>query len=429
MGRYSHAGSFKSWCSRCPQDPEYPAERINFILQDCEVHSLITKHRLAGKHPEFSCPALVIEQELRNAENESNAKINIEEIGLSDEHICYVIYTSGSTGKPKGVAIKHQSVCNYLQQAKKIYKLQSSDRVYQGFSVTFDASIEEIWTTLTSGATLITTNDKALRSGAGLVDFLHQHEVSFFSTIPTLLTMLEPPFPALRLLVLGGETCHTDLVDRWSHPNLRIINTYGPTEATVITTYSECQPGKPVTIGQPLPGCEVFILNSELQPARVNEEGEICIGGICLTDGYINRPDLSQTKFIDHPKLNKRLYKTGDLARKLENGDIQFIGRADNQVKLRGFRIELDEIEAVLHEYFGIRQAVVTVHRPPEGVESLVAYLLTNDTKTFNLKKLTQFLRSRSGALHGSKHIRNRRSIPIITKRQNRPKKFTTAKN
>ena len=138
-------------------------------------------------------------------------------------------------------------------------------------------------------------------------------------------------------------------------------------------------------------GCEVFILNSELQPARVNEEGEICIGGICLTHGYINRPDLNQTKFIDHPKLNKRLYKTGDLARKLENGDIQFIGRADNQVKLRGFRIELDEIEAVLHEYFGIRQAVVTVHRPPEGVESLVAYLLTNDTKTFNLKKLINF--------------------------------------
>ena len=112
----------KAGAAYVPLDPEYPAERINFILQDCEVHSLITSHRLAGKHPEFSCPALVIEQELRNAENESNAKINIEEIGLSDEHICYVIYTSGSTGKPKGVAIKHQSVCNYLQQAKKIYK-------------------------------------------------------------------------------------------------------------------------------------------------------------------------------------------------------------------------------------------------------------------------------------------------------------------
>ena len=388
----------KAGAAYVPLDPEYPAERINFILQDCGVQLLITSKSLANNCQALPCETFIMEQELKNLHTESATKIEPKHIGLSTDDLCYVIYTSGSTGKPKGVEIKHASVCNYLHEAKKIYDVQSTDRVYQGFSIAFDASIEEIWTTLTSGATLIATNDKALRSGAGLIDFLNHHRISFFSTVPTLLTMLEPPVPSLRLLVLGGEVCHQDLVSRWSQPNLRIINTYGPTEATVIATYTECSPGKPVTIGQPLPSCEVFLLNSELQPVGVNEEGEICIGGICLSRGYVNRPDLNQTKFINHPELNKRLYRTGDLARRLENGELQFAGRLDGQIKLRGFRIELDEIESVIMEYPGVRKAVVSVWQPPEGIETLVTYVIPANSQTFNRDNLPEFLHSRLAA-------------------------------
>lgn len=385
----------KTGAAYVPFDPECPQERIHCILEDCQVNLLITSNLINNLHAEFPCPVLLLDQELLSLAEESTTAIHPQEINLNPDNTCYIIYTSGSSGKPKGVAISHRNVCHYLQAVREIYQLQQTDKVYQGFSLAFDASVEEIWTAFSAGATLVTTNDKSLRSGAGLAEFLNENQISFFSTVPTLLTMLEPPLTSLRLLILGGEVCHQDLITKWSRPGLTILNTYGPTEATVVTTYTECQPNKPVTIGRPLAGYEVFLLDAQLQPVDLNQEGEIYIGGAAISSGYINHPELNQSKFILHPQFNKRLYRSGDLACRLANGDLQYIGRIDNQIKLRGYRIELDEIEAVIREYPGIRQAVVSIYQPPQGVPSLVAYLLPQQSDTFAAENLMEFLRSR----------------------------------
>ncbi len=379
-----------------PLNPDYPTERINYILKDSGASLLITTSHLLLQHETLDGEHLALDQELENLSTEATSPLNSTSSNLSPDDICYVIYTSGSTGKPKGVAIKHRSVCNYIMGATQVYGLGPGDRSYQGFSLAFDASVEEIWITLTSGATLIPTNDKALRAGAGLPEFLNKHRVSFFSTTPTLLSMLEPPIPSLRLIVLGGEVLPQDVVSRWSKPGLRIINTYGPTEAAVVTTYSECHPDTPITIGRPLPNCEVYILDEQMQAVGEEQEGEIYIGGVCLARGYINRPDLNEKKFIHHPELsNKRLYRTGDLGYRLANGEIQFTGRSDNQIKLRGFRIELTEIEAVIMQYPGVLNAIVSTWEQSPGVQSLVAYLTPESQHDFNLDALPDFLRSR----------------------------------
>lgn len=388
----------KAGAAYVPLDPECPTDRINYILKDCNVSLLITTNSLYKQHYAIPCAHFLFDQEYDQLIN-TTSKISTDQPNSFPDNVCYVIYTSGTTGKPKGVEITHRSVCNYVQEAKRIYAITQKDRVYQGFSIGFDASVEEIWPALTAGATLISTNNKAVRAGANLIEFLNHHQVSFFSTVPTLLRILEPPISSLRLLILGGEVCHQDLITRWSRSNLRIINTYGPTEATVVTTYCECHPDKPVTIGQPLSNYEIHVLNEKMQPVNVNETGELCIGGICLSRGYVNRPDLNQTKFFHHPELgNKRLYRTGDLCRILESGDLQFVGRSDNQIKLRGFRIELGEIEGVVMEHDSVRQAVASLWEQSPGVEFLTVYLIPENETNFCLDNLINYLKSRLAA-------------------------------
>ena len=384
----------KTGAAYVPLDPHYPAERIRFILSDCKPSLLLTSTSLANENPHFDCEYFYIDQEQQSQEILPLLPIETE---LTPNDLCYIIYTSGSTGKPKGVEITHRSVCNYVNAASQVYGIHSQDRVYQGFSVTFDASIEEIWLTFATGATLIPGNSAALHAGAGLVEFLTDNRITVLSCVPTLLALLETDnIPSLRLLILGGETCTQDLIARWSRNNLRILNTYGPTEATVVTTYAECHPDKPVTIGQPLPNYQVFILDSDLKPVAKGVTGELCIAGVCLARGYLNRPDLVKTKFINHPELdNIRLYRTGDLARITENDEIQFGGRIDAQIKLRGFRIELREIESVLIEYPGIRHAVVAPQEMASGATSLVAYLILKEGSHYDEEDLHHFLQSR----------------------------------
>ncbi|MBS0350408.1 MAG: amino acid adenylation domain-containing protein [Proteobacteria bacterium] len=375
-----------------PLDPEFPAERVEFILTDCNASLLLTTTLQSSKYTSLPCSTFILDE--KNPDWQAEPIEAPDELTLQPNAPCYVIYTSGSTGKPKGVEIAHNSVCNYVDHALKIYNLNSQDRIYQGFSLAFDASVEEIWLGLAAGGTLVTPHEKAIRAGAGLSQFLEQHTITFFSTIPTMLTMLEPPINSLKVLVVGGEVCSQELVKRWSKPGLRIINTYGPTEATVITTYSECYPDKPVTIGKPIANCEIYVLGEDLQPVASGAEGELCIGGICLSRGYINRPDLNQSKFITHPQF-KRIYRSGDLCRKLPNGELQFTGRRDGQIKLRGFRIELMEIESIITEYSGISQAAVSVWSQSPGVEFLVAYLKPSEGQQIDKMALHNFVRAK----------------------------------
>ena len=300
--------------------------------------------------------------------------------------LCYIIYTSGTTGRPKGVAVNHSSICNFLEVCSPIYRYTATDRVYQGMTIAFDFSIEEIWPTLFAGGTIVVGPNDHRRIGSGLAEFLIEKQVTVMCCVPTLLATLDRDIPSLRLLLVGGEACPRDLVQRWSRPGRRMLNTYGPTEATVTATWTELLPDRPVTIGRPLPTYTVHILDERRQPVPDGQTGEICIGGPGVARGYVNRPDLTADRFIpntfDAPTPGATLYRTGDLGRYTPDHEIEYLGRMDGQVKIRGYRIELSEIEAVLLEDKDIELAVVVKVSLDHGVDDLVAYLTLRNRLT-----------------------------------------------
>ncbi len=340
----------KTGAAYVPLDPEFPADRITYILDDCHARALITTSSLSERFEAFEGMRLTLDGDFPEFGTLSSLDVTCE--GMPED-VCYVIYTSGTTGRPKGVQIEHRSASHLVLAEAELFKVRPDDRVYQGFSVAFDASVEEIWLAFQAGATLVVGTREMVEAGPVLGRLLTEAGVTVFSTVPTLLSMLEDDLPTVRLLILGGEVCPPDLVERWAVPGRRMVNTYGPTEATVIATFADCQPGQPVTIGHPVPGYSIHLLNDQLQPSLPGEPGEICIGGPGVVRGYIGLPELTRSKFIDNPVrgLNDpspRLYRSGDLGRINAHGDIEYLGRIDSQVKLRGFRIELSEIESVL---------------------------------------------------------------------------------
>ena len=298
-----------------------------------------------------------------------------------ENEVCYIIYTSGSTGRPKGVEIEHRSIVNFLNVVTDVYGFLPEDRVFQGMSIAFDFSFEEIWTTFKAGATLVVAPvGECNLIGGELARFLIDQHVTVLVTVPTLLSSIEEDIPSLRLINIGGEPVPQHLVELWARSGRRILNTYGPTETTVTATWAEMVPGKPVTIGRPLPGYRVFIADEDGQQVRNGEIGEICIGGMGVARGYVKRPDLTAKCFIPDPNAeqgsNARFYRTGDLGRYTEEGEIEYHGRVDLQVKLRGYRIELSEIESVIMKSEDVQAAAVAVVTMPNRVEELVAYVV-----------------------------------------------------
>jgi len=380
----------KTGASYVPIETEIPDERVHYILQDANCSFVMTSSLQRNRIEHTKAQAIVMDEtSLIHTRPTHRPPV----MALGENKVCYVIYTSGSTGKPKGVEILHESICHYVKTASKLYGILPTDKIYQGFSFAFDASLEELWMAFANGATLIACTSKSIRSGVGLIDFLNHHHVTIFSTVPTLLSSLEGTLPELRLLILGGEACPSQLVETWYREGLEIINTYGPTEATVIATYALCAPENPVTLGTPLPGYEVIIMDEQLNPVPDGTAGELCIGGKALARGYVNLKEITARQFIPHPLYpHERLYRTGDLAIKNKEGNFEFLGRMDNQVKLRGFRIELNEIEKVMMKHPEIKQAVVCV----KGIEhpALVAYLRLKNLDSFNLQDFKNFLKN-----------------------------------
>jgi non-ribosomal peptide synthetase-like protein len=384
-----------------PLDPEYPADRIDYILTDCGVKTILTTNDLAREKAIAVADVICVDGQAEEIALESTARLDRHLVGTTERDLSYVIYTSGSTGRPKGVEIEHRSSTNYIRVANEsVYQIQPSDRVYQGFSIAFDASVEEVWCTFAAGATLVVGSVEQTRAGVDLAQFLTTQQVTVLSCVPTLLAMMAVEVPTIRLLILGGEQCPQELVSRWCNPHRRVLNTYGPTEATVVSTYQECQPDRPITIGKALPTYDVYILDEDLQLCPPGVEGEIHIGGICLARGYVNRPDLTAEKFInlDADKslgiIADRLYKTGDLGSWTEDGEIQFLGRIDGQVKLRGFRIELSEIESVIMQCAGVSAAVVAVKQVAQ-IDRLIAYLVPKQSLAeLDLGEIYEALRS-----------------------------------
>jgi amino acid adenylation domain-containing protein len=383
-----------------PLDPDYPADRIEYILADGGIKTIVTTSELASQKQVKTTNIVCIDRCQAELALESNVRPSPAVVNVGERDLSYVIYTSGSTGRPKGVEIEHRSSRNYIQVVNEtVYQITPLDRVYQGFSIAFDASVEEVWCTFAAGAALIVGSIEQVRSGVDLAHFLTEQRATVLSCVPTLLAMMEIEVPTIRLLILGGEQCPQELATRWCNDARRVVNTYGPTEATVVTTWHECHPDRVITIGKPLPTYQVYILDEDLEPVAPGEEGEIHIGGVCLARGYVNRPDLTAEKFIPNPftyspETSDRLYKTGDLGVWTPDGEIQFLGRIDGQVKLRGFRIELSEIESVIMQCAGVSAAVVAVKQVIE-IDRLIAYLVPKLDQELNLNQIWDTIRSR----------------------------------
>ena len=369
----------KTGAAYVPLDPDYPPDRVEYILSDCSASVLLTTSELAAKATGFPGAIVCVDAGLPQnllAVAEVPEKPSTQP---RPEDLCYIIYTSGTTGRPKGVQIEHRSACHFVQAESELFEIRPADRVFQGFSIAFDASVEEIWLAWAAGATLVGATAERVRSGAALSQHLSDAGVTVLSCVPTLLAMLEDDVPSLRLLILGGETCPPELVRRWCKSGRRVVNTYGPTEATVVATCAECDPQRPVTIGRPLPGYVALVLNDLLQPVANGDAGELVLGGVGIARGYLGLPKLTAEKFITldlDGSWSGRFYRTGDRARWSPGGELEFLGRMDTQVKIRGFRVELSEIEAVLLECAAVRNAAVVLREDQPGGARLLAYVV-----------------------------------------------------
>ncbi len=344
-----------------------------------------------------------------------------DERGEAADALCYVLYTSGTTGRPKGVAVAHPSICNFVRVAAESYGFGPSDRVYQGMSIAFDFSIEELWVPLVAGATLVPNASATSLFGDELAEFLESRNVSCLCCVPTLLASIERDLPQLRVLLIGGEACPPALVKRWSRPGRALLNSYGPTEATVTATLARMSPEKPVTIGRPLPTYSIVILDAKRAEALpLGKSGEIGIAGIGVAEGYLNRPELTDVKFIpdflaipNNP--SGRIYRTGDLGRITGDGEIEYLGRIDTQVKLRGYRIELTEIESVLLEIPEISQVAVTTFEPAPDAPELVAYYsVKHGAKAPDPANILGHLRSRLPAYMTPAYLERLPFIPTL---------------
>ena len=398
-------GILKTGAAYVPIDPEYPADRVEYILQDSRSAIIIVADEFAERIGSFPGKVVRLDSDQQRITLESTMRLDPHESLRAEEHesslraenLCYVIYTSGSTGKPKGVQIEHRNAVHLVLTEARRFAIQSDDRVFQGFSLAFDASVEELWLAWSAGATLVAATPEMIHAGPDLPVALTQSGITILSCVPTLLAMMEGGLPTVRILIVGGEACSSDLVTRWCRPGCRMFNTYGPTEATVIATWTECDPTRPVTIGEPLPGYTAFVLDENGTPLGTGESGELYLGGAGLARGYLGRDDLTQERFVMRSPVPgtrpQRLYRTGDLARWTSDGQLEFLGRIDGQVKLRGFRVELSEIESELIRCPGVLAAAVTVREDEPGTQQLIAYLVPRTGAEFDDDQLRLLLR------------------------------------
>lgn len=381
----------KTGAAWLPFDADTPAERVMVCLEDAQAFGILTH---AAGHEQLDAIACHIWDVAQLTVVSSEPCLRRTD--TDPRQPAYVIYTSGSTGKPKGVPISQGAICHFLRSENAVLGIRADDRVYQGFSVAFDMSFEEIWISYLVGATLWLAPREITADPDALPQALMQHGITVLHAVPTLLALFSADVPSLRLINLGGEMCPPALVDRWATPHRRVFNTYGPTEATVSASLAELQPGQPVTIGQPLPNYGLLVVDPEFRLLPQGETGELCIIGPGVATGYLGRPDLTAEKFLPNPWAAQAhegtLYRTGDLARIDAQGQIHCLGRADDQVKVRGFRVELGEIEATLNRHIGHGTAAVVL-KPVDDIEQLVAYLVVHGEAVLPVSTLRQQLR------------------------------------
>ncbi|MFZ4782883.1 MAG: amino acid adenylation domain-containing protein [Armatimonadaceae bacterium] len=358
-------------------DPTFPAGHIERILTDATPTVVITDETFANVLNDVGYPSARV----MTNETPMNGTFPQPPVvaGRETSDLAYLIYTSGTTGLPKGVMIPHAGISNLVASDIEYFDIGPGDRCAQGSSLSYDSSLEEIWLAWAVGGTVVVMSDEIARLGPDLVTWLQTERISVLCPPPTLLRTMGCDNPAealpdLRIIYVGGEALPIDVVDAWA-PGRRLVNGYGPTECSVTATRAEILPGVPVVIGKPVSNLVAHILDDALKPVQLGDSGELCIAGPGLALGYRNRPELTSEKFVTLPEVG-RVYRTGDLARILPNGDIDCMGRIDAQIKLRGYRIELEAIEAELVRCPGILEAACRV-QGSGGREELAAWVVT----------------------------------------------------
>jgi surfactin family lipopeptide synthetase C len=431
-------GVLKAGGAYVPLDPSDPKERLDFVLQDTQAPVLLTQSKLLSQLPTMTCDGrpttadgrLLMDDDARSSALEPSAVIghrssvicldaDWETIAHESEsnpasltaadNLAYVIHTSGTTGQPKGTMIEHRSLVNYLNWVNEFLLGEGIDSLPAIAKPSFDASLKQLLAPLLRGSEVWLVPDEFVTEPATLLRAVSKRKKAGINCVPSLWEAIlyelgssdRSISPENRsCLLVGGEQLTTELTERSfaAMSDLKIWNLYGPTEATANATVARIGRGESVTIGRPVANVRTYILNSHLQPTPFGVPGELYIGGAGVSRGYLNRPDLTAEKFIPNPFSDEpgaRLYKTGDLARCRPDGNIEFLGRIDDQVKLRGFRIELREIEAVLNQHPAVRQTVALVHNNLHGGKELAAYVVPQQDGIATINDLRSFLRSK----------------------------------
>ncbi|MCC5621781.1 non-ribosomal peptide synthetase [Nostoc sp. CHAB 5715] len=391
-----------------PLDPSYPQERLAFILQDAQILVLLTQQHLTENLPQHQTKVVYLDTDWETIAQQNSQNLINE---CTSNNLAYIIYTSGSTGQPKGVLVNHANVVRLLAATESWYNFNQHDVSTLFHSIAFDFSVWEIWGALLYGGKLVLVPYWLSRSPEDFYKLLSTQQVTVLNQTPSAFSQLIQAEESLetrnklslRLVIFGGEALQIESLRPWfkrhGDQSPQLVNMYGITETTVHVTYRlitmvDLEVASGSVIGRPIPDLQVYLLNKYRQPVPIGVPGEMYIGGAGVTRGYLNRPELTALRFIPNPfsnKPNARLYKSGDLARYLLNGDIEYLGRIDHQVKIRGFRIELGEIEAVITQHPAVRETVVV----SADVQSLVAYIVPHSEQTLAITELRHFLESK----------------------------------
>lgn len=372
----------KTGAAYLPIDGQLPEERIKMMLEDSATDLIITEDTYLSRFTDTNIQLFNLDQDITSYE--PSIDTSSPDIEILPDQTAYIIYTSGSTGRPKGVVIHHEAFFHFVKSFGEQWGYSSENRVLQFGSPSFDVYVMDLWIPLLNGATIFLYPDNKI-VGRSLLEYIVEHEIDFVPNMPPAVLSTLPTNTAigkLHTIFAAGEVSSEQAIKSW-HKRVRLINAYGPTETTVCSiSYHFDEDTNPHIIGKPISAADVYILDSNLQPTDHNITGEIYIGGILLSKGYLNRPEETKKAFIEAPEWLKaekgekyRLYKTGDRAFLRPDGNIEFIGRMDDQVKIRGFRIELKEIEHHIGQLAQVAHVAVKVHRPDEGIPFLAAFI------------------------------------------------------
>jgi len=397
-------GIIKAGGAYVPLDPDDPGDRISYMLEDSRVPILLTQQHLLDKIPASNVSVVSLDHDWKTIAQKSNERLAQS---ARPEHLAYVIYTSGSTGKPKGVMNEHRGIVNRLQWMQERYSLNAEDRILQKTPYSFDVSVWEFFWPLLTGARLIVAEPGGHKDPAYLSNISAQKKISTLHFVPSMLKAYLDHSninmtASIKRVICSGEILTPELQQQFfTASNAELHNLYGPTEAAVDVTSWACQRNDQRTtipIGRPIANTHIYILDAHMQPVPVGVAGELHIGGVQVARGYLNQPELSAEKFITDPfssEANTRLYKTGDLARYRPDGEIEYLGRIDHQIKLRGFRIELEEIEAVLSLHAAVKVAVVECRGNVNHEPRLIAYIVSGRDKSPTIKELRDLAQSK----------------------------------